>query len=104
MAGTGKSTIARTVARRFKEQHKLVASFFFKTGQELRAKAVFTTLAAQLSSVMPDLKPSICRAIEKDPKISEKNPERQWEDLILKPPQSFQMLSHLSADCSNPRS
>jgi NACHT domain-containing protein len=91
MAGTGKSTIARTVARRFKERDKLVASFFFKAGQELRgeAKALFTTLAAQLACVMPDLKPSICKAIEKDREISEKNPGRQWRDLILKPLQDF---------------
>jgi hypothetical protein len=91
MAGTGKSTIARTVAGRFKEKGELVVSFFFKKGQELRgdAKALFTTLATQLASVMPDLKPSICRAIEKDPNISEKTPGRQWEDLIFKPLQDF---------------
>jgi hypothetical protein len=84
-------TIARTVARRFKEKGELVLSLFFKTGQELRgdARALFATLARELASVMPDLKPSICRAIEKDPNISEKNPGRQWEDLIFKPLQDF---------------
>ena len=87
MAGSGKSTIARSIARRFEEKGGLVASFFFKAGQELRGdgRALFATLATQLASVIPDLRPSICRAIEKDPQISEKNPGRQWEDLIFKP-------------------
>ena len=78
-------TIARTVARRFAEKGELVASFFFKAGQELRrdAGALFTTLATQLAIVMPDLRPSICGAIEKDPHISEKDPGRQWQDLIF---------------------
>jgi hypothetical protein len=91
MAGTGKSTIARTVARKFKQKHCLGVSFFFKAGQELRGdvKALFTTLADQLASAMPSLKPSICKAIENDPRISEKNPARQWEDLIFKPLQDF---------------
>jgi NACHT domain len=91
MAGTGKSTIARTVTGWFTEKGERVASFFFKTGQKLRgdAQALFTTLAFQLASVMPDLKPSICRAIKKDPDISQKDPGRQWEDLIFKPRQEF---------------
>ena len=38
---------------------------------------------------MPDLRPSVCRAIENDPQISEKNPKRQWEDLIFKALQDF---------------
>jgi hypothetical protein len=32
LAGTGKSTIARTVARRYFEQKRLGASFFFSRG------------------------------------------------------------------------
>src|SRR5262245_1192451 len=33
MAGTGKSTIARTIAQLFTDQHQLGASFFFKRGE-----------------------------------------------------------------------
>ena len=77
-----------TIARRLADKE---ASFFFKAGQELRgnATALFTTLANQLASVIPDLRPSICRAIEKDSKISEKDPGRQWQDLIFEPLQDF---------------
>src|ERR1700735_4733005 len=55
MAGSGKSTIARTIARKFKQKDYLGASFFFKAGQKLRgdSKALFTTLADQLASAMP---------------------------------------------------
>ena len=93
MAGTGKSSIARTIARRFADKEGLVASFFFQAGEELRgdARALFTTLAHQLTDVIPGLRPSICRAIEKDSKISEKNPGRQWQDLIFKPLTGFQV-------------
>lgn len=46
MAGTGKSTISRTVAGRLKQQNLLGASFFFKRGEEDRgtAKKLFPTL------------------------------------------------------------
>lgn len=47
MAGTGKSTIARTVARTFYDQDRLGPSFFFSRGGGDLAKAdgFFTTLA-----------------------------------------------------------
>ena len=74
MAGAGKSTIARTVARRFKQKNCLGASFFFKAGQELRgdARALFTTLADQLTSAMPSLKPSICRQSGMIPRLAKR--------------------------------
>ncbi|KAE8378826.1 hypothetical protein BDV26DRAFT_280726 [Aspergillus bertholletiae] len=50
MAGTGKSTISRTVAGRLKGQNLLAASFFFKRGEQDQgnAKLLFSTLAKQL--------------------------------------------------------
>jgi hypothetical protein len=47
MAGTGKSTIARTVAGNFKKNSLLGASFFFKWGEAGRgdARKFFPTLA-----------------------------------------------------------
>ncbi|KAJ2901564.1 hypothetical protein MKZ38_001697 [Zalerion maritima] len=50
MAGTGKSTISRTVARAFSGKQRLGGSFFFKRGDGDRGKAAkfFTTIAAQL--------------------------------------------------------
>ncbi len=50
MAGTGKSTIARTVARSFADKGQLGASFFFKKGEGNRGNAskLLITLAVDL--------------------------------------------------------
>lgn len=87
MAGTGKSTISRTVAGHLKRQNLLGASFFFKRGEQDRgdAKRLFSTLAKQLGNSMPQLIPSIRRAIEDDPDISERVLREQFEKLILQP-------------------
>ena len=87
MAGTGKSTISRTVARRLKEKGLLGASFFFKRGEEDRgsAKKLFPTLTAQLVTSIPPLTPYIQKAIEDDPLISEKVLREQFERLLLQP-------------------
>ncbi|VTO88940.1 unnamed protein product [Fusarium graminearum] len=52
MAGTGKSTIARTVAKRWDEQNCLAASFFFKRGGGDRGNlsCFYTTIASQLAT------------------------------------------------------
>src|SRR2546421_5660832 len=65
MAGTGKSTIARTVASTFADDKRLGASFFFSRGAGDRGRATrfFTTLAVQLTRVLPDLKRYICDAL-----------------------------------------
>ncbi|KAM5445021.1 hypothetical protein MferCBS31731_000480 [Microsporum ferrugineum] len=87
MAGTGKSTISQTVARRLKEKKLLGASFFFKRGEEDRenAKRLFPTLIEQLTKSLPQLIPSIRKAIEDDPNISEKVLREQFEKLLLQP-------------------
>jgi hypothetical protein len=73
-AGTGKSTIARTVARTFADHQQLKASFFFKRGEGERGNATrfFTTIAAQLARCVSGLGPGIKKAIEANPAISEK--------------------------------
>src|SRR5271155_4550765 len=68
MAGTGKSTISRTVAHKLAKRGVLGASFFFKKGQGDRGKAArfFTTIAAQLVHQLPLLAPQVRSAIEAD--------------------------------------
>ncbi|KAF7595218.1 hypothetical protein BBP40_006963 [Aspergillus hancockii] len=85
MAGTGKSTISRTVASRRKHQQLLGASFFFKRGEEDRgtAKKLFPTLVEQLVLSVPQMVPKVQKAIEEDPKISEKVLREQFEKLLL---------------------
>ncbi|KAF8541983.1 hypothetical protein BDD12DRAFT_877394 [Trichophaea hybrida] len=87
MAGTGKSTIARTVARACAGEGRLGASFFFSTGRDdvNHAAKFFTTLAAQLANSLPCAKTYICEAIEKNPDISQRGLGEQWKYLILQP-------------------
>lgn len=87
MAGTGKSTISRTVAGRLKEQERLAGSFFFKRGEESRgnAKLLFPTLVKQLRVAIPQLGPHIQRAVDDDPDISERVLREQFEKLVLQP-------------------
>jgi hypothetical protein len=87
MAGTGKSTISRTVAQSSKEKGQLGASFLLQRGggDRRNASRFFTTIAAQLAIQMPDLALSMARAIDKDPTISAKAMGEQFEKLILQP-------------------
>ncbi|KAF2192944.1 vegetative incompatibility protein HET-E-1 [Zopfia rhizophila CBS 207.26] len=87
MAGTGKSTIARTIAQSLADQHQLGASFFFKKGEGDRGNAsrFFTTITKDLMSHVPGLIPGIRKAIDADPAISEKALKDQFEKLILQP-------------------
>jgi hypothetical protein len=93
MAGTGKSTIARTVARTFYDQDRLGASFFFSRGGGDLAKAdkFFTTLAVQLAKVSPDLKRYICDTIARHGDIGQQSLRDQWKQLIFRP---ISMLKH----------
>ncbi|MCJ1349815.1 hypothetical protein MMC31_008056, partial [Peltigera leucophlebia] len=87
MAGTGKSTIARTVARSFADEGHLGASFFFKKGEGDRGTAsrFFTTIATDLMAHVPDLISGITKAIDADPAISKKALKDQFQKLILQP-------------------
>ncbi|KKP04274.1 hypothetical protein THAR02_03625 [Trichoderma harzianum] len=71
MAGTGKSTISRTVAEYLTEKKIPCASFFFKKGEGDRGGAAlfFTTIAAQLVQQLPCIVPH----------------SEQFEKLILEP-------------------
>ncbi|KAB8293705.1 hypothetical protein EYC80_009191 [Monilinia laxa] len=74
MAGTGKSTISRTVAQNLAQKGELGASFFFKRGEGDRGHAgmFFATIFTQLVQKLPSLAPHVRDAIEADPGISGK--------------------------------
>ncbi|KAF3211501.1 hypothetical protein TWF106_010221 [Orbilia oligospora] len=86
-AGTGKSTIARTVAKFLKDEDLLGGSFFFRRGTEdcSRAERFITTLAADLRFHVRGVSASICKALGKDPQITERNLGEQFEELVQKP-------------------
>src|SRR5277367_6209990 len=99
MAGTGKSTIARTIAQEYYNRKRLGASFFFSRGVEDRSHAgkLFTTIAVQLAHILSALKQHICTAVDEHNDIAGQSQHDQWKHLILQP------LSKLTANsCQSP--
>ncbi|XDG06280.1 hypothetical protein ABKA04_005895 [Annulohypoxylon sp. FPYF3050] len=106
MAGTGKSTIARTVAKalnsmisltgghRLPNNVSLGATFFFKRDDDTRnsANVLFRTLAYQLAYQRLDLKSRISDAVEqsRNHNIQDQSPTAQWDTLILEPLKTLQ--------------
>ncbi|KAF7917018.1 uncharacterized protein EAE98_010449 [Botrytis deweyae] len=86
-AGTGKSTIAHTVAQWIDGQTILGASFFFARNKEGRGDATrfFRSIAFQLASIDPTIKRYICEAIEKDQNIDNWSFSDQWKKLVCGP-------------------
>ncbi|KAL3457447.1 hypothetical protein BJX64DRAFT_293126 [Aspergillus heterothallicus] len=88
-AGTGKSTISRTIASFLHGKGVLGGSFFFKRGEAERGngRRLFPTLAKQLanSPVTREMRPGILKALRDTPDISDKNLQDQFESLILQP-------------------
>ncbi|EXK24214.1 hypothetical protein FOMG_19048 [Fusarium oxysporum f. sp. melonis 26406] len=87
MAGTGKSTIARTIAQRRHKRGDLGASFFFKRGETDRGSlAKFVpTVARRLAWNMPEVATLIKNAVEADSAIADKTVREQFEKLVREP-------------------
>jgi hypothetical protein len=100
LAGTGKSCIARTIAREYYQKHRLAATFFFSRdigGDARHARKFFTSIAAQLAEMSEVLKGYICDTIAQCSDIITQAPREQWRQLILGPLSKLKSdLSHLS--------
>jgi hypothetical protein len=85
--GTGKSTIARTIAQKYHEKHCLGGNYFFSRGggDASRADKLFATIAGQLAARIPATRRHIARAVAEDPNILRKSLKHQWEHLIVEP-------------------
>jgi type II secretory pathway predicted ATPase ExeA len=111
MAGTGKSTISRTIAQSFMEKGQLGASFFFKRGERDcgTAKVFITTICAQLLLQVPALISHVEKAIDADPYISQKRMKEQFDKLILQPllslngndPRTFMIVIDALDECED---
>lgn len=87
MAGTGKSTISRTLARSFSNKGYLGASFFFKRNerdQDSLAK-FFTTLAADMTVRHPSTSSIINKNLASDASLISKTILVQFEKLVFDP-------------------
>src|SRR6266702_4132703 len=65
-AGTGKSSIAHEIARRFDKMHRLTSSFIFLRKEQSKREAyhLFTTLARDLSDRYPSFKTALGRVVK----------------------------------------
>ncbi|KAF5638757.1 heterokaryon incompatibility protein het-E-1 [Fusarium tjaetaba] len=86
LAGTGKSTISRTISRNLKTK-SLGASFFFKRGAGKRGNGrhLFSILAYQLALYLPPILPYILEAMKEDHSLNVAPIQIQWQKLILSP-------------------
>jgi hypothetical protein len=112
LAGTGKSTIARTVARRYFERKRLGASFFFSRGggDVGHAGKFFTSIAVQLAYNAPSLRRYISEAAEEQIDIANHSLRDQWRQLIIRPllrldkrlsPSSYLLIIDALDECDN---
>ena len=87
MAGTGKSTIARTITRTLTERKRLAANFFFSKGRGdlSHTGKLFSTVAIQLAATSRRLKRYICEAIAQNDSISRRSMRDQWTKLVYQP-------------------
>lgn len=87
LAGTGKSTIARTIAGTQSQRGCLGASFFFSHGggDVGHAGKFVTSLAHQLANSIPTLHQQICDAITGYSDIASRSLREQWHQLVLRP-------------------
>jgi len=90
LAGTGKSTIAQTIAERVFADGLLGASFFcsrdFKDRSDLHF--IFPTLAFQLAHKYPNVRSHLVPLLQSDPDIVDESLYGQMERLIIEPLQS----------------
>ncbi|CAG7915736.1 unnamed protein product [Penicillium olsonii] len=87
MAGTGKSTIALTIARELNENQRLGASFFFSRGEGyLSSTAKFVVkIAAQIAKLCPAINKFIEDSVSEHPRLKSLGLYDQWDKLVLQP-------------------
>ncbi|KAL5314315.1 hypothetical protein ACEPPN_018741 [Leptodophora sp. 'Broadleaf-Isolate-01'] len=112
LAGTGKSTVARTIARRYFEQKRLRASFFFSRGggDVGHAGRFFTSLAVQLARNVPQIQRLVLDAIIEQEDVTNQSLRDQWRQLVLGPlsrldrhfsPSSYLLIVDALDKCDN---
>jgi hypothetical protein len=75
------------VAKCFREASLLGASFFFKRGEGDRGNStkLVPTVAQQLMIRMPNLEPSVLKALRDKPNLTGKSLKEQFDKLLLQP-------------------
>ncbi len=86
-AGTGKSSIAHEIARRFDKMHRLTSSFTFLRKEQPKPYHLFTTLARDLSDRYPSFKTALGRAVKDNSslRVGTRDYRTLFESLVLEP-------------------
>ncbi len=88
-AGTGKSSIAHEIARRFDKMHRLTSSFIFLRKEQSKREAyhLFTTLARDLSDRYPSFKTALGRLVKDNSslRVGTRDYDTLFQSLILEP-------------------
>ncbi|KAF5614968.1 vegetative incompatibility het-e-1 [Fusarium sp. NRRL 25303] len=96
-AGTGKSTLARTIARELTETSQIAAGYFFKRGDASRndVSRVFPTIASQLMSTIPRYESLLRKSVtaSKNPDIQTMRLDDQFKVLIKGPLSEIGIIS-----------
>ncbi len=103
-AGAGKSAIAQGIAELCHEEDVLLASFFASNraadARQMDANYIFPTIAYQISTAIPDMRPMIEEVIARDPLIFTRTLQTQIDALIIKPLKQF--VTHVFSAGSAP--
>ena len=100
LAGTGKTTIAQTVAERVFAKGSLGASFFCSRDFEERSdlRFIFPTLAFQLAYKYPEFRSHFVSLLRKNPDVVYESLHNQMEKLIAEPLQAAQVSTVIVID------
>jgi len=87
LAGTGKSTIAQTIAERIFADGQLGGSFFCSRDYEDRRnlQLIFPTLAVQLARKYPEFRSAFVPLVESNPGVAYESLYNQMDKLIVGP-------------------
>ncbi len=86
-AGTGKSSIAHEIARRFHKIHRLTSSYIFLRKEQSKPYHLFTTLARDLSDRYPSFKTALGTVVKDDSslRVGTRDYDTLFQSLILEP-------------------
>ncbi|KAF9787455.1 hypothetical protein BJ322DRAFT_1019867 [Thelephora terrestris] len=100
LAGTGKTTIAQTIAERLFAGGRLGASFFCSSGSEDRSnlRLIFPTLAFQLAQRYPEFRSSLIPLLRSNPDIAYQSLQDQMKKLLVEPLRSADVQTVIVID------
>ena len=100
LAGTGKSTIAQTVAERAFADGILGASFFCSRGAEDHSnlQLIFPTLAFQLAQTYPHFRSNLIPLLQSNPDVIHESLQAQMQKFLVEPLQSVDISTVIVID------